>query len=610
MGAPSPISDESEESASRITLPGSVHSPAAARDFIRTALSTPGATAVLGPRTAGDRLVEDAMLLVSELVTNAVLHAGTPVEVTCRTVADDPGVVIEVADLHPASAVYTVPDMPRRGRGLQLIGVLAESWGVTYQRTRKIVWLRLNAAAYRPEEEPVPTSTLGGELRFAEVLAPAPPRDRRHRTAEWVDRGGASFLAEVSELLAGQLDEHMVAALAGQLLVPRLADWCAVWLRTESGRLRLSRVWHTDERRIDALRAALESRPLPSEFGRAGTPWPWPGLRDIQTAAGPALAFPLIAHGRDHGVLLLGRTDVAQLTDGVVRLLEDVARRVAQAMATARQYTRQAAISLALQRRQLPPSLARIPGVDTAIVYEPHGEGLTVGGDFYDLFPMRERGWCFLLGDVCGSDPEAMSITGLARHLVRLLAREGHGVESVLTRLNEALVEEDVEAAEVDGEQAMPRFLSLLYGELEPESATGGARCRVASAGHPPPLRLTTDGSVVPAASPQILLGIDQDYEFHADTFVLAPGETLLCVTDGVTERRCGKRQLDDDDGLADILHGCIGLGAQAVAERVRRATHDFSAEPIEDDVAILVLEAAPTVGTDPSDARRASTVP
>ncbi|OAH14599.1 SpoIIE family protein phosphatase [Streptomyces jeddahensis] len=599
MGGVPPVRDAREESASVITLPGSLHAPAASRAFIRTALSTPRATAVLGPVTARDRLVDDAVLLVSELVTNAVLHAGTPVEVSCRPVADDPGVIIEVADRHPASAVYSGPDTPRRGRGLQLLGALAESWGVTYQRTRKIVWLRLNAIPYRSESDASPSSTLGGEPRFAEVIGPAPPAEGRYRTAEWVDRSGSSFLAESSELFAGQLDEHMVAALAGQLLVPRLADWCAVWLRSESGRPRLSHVWHNDERRIAALRTALTSQSPPTGLDRSAVPWPWPDFADDHTAAGSALAFPLVAHGRDHGVLLLGRTDVAQPTEGVVRLLEDLARRVAQAVATARQYTRQATISLALQRRQLPPSLARIPGVDSAIVYEPHGEGLTVGGDFYDLFPMGQTRWCFLLGDVCGSDPEAMSITGLARHLVRLLAREGHGVESVLTRLNEALVEEDIEARAGGGEQPLPRFLSLLYGELEPESAAGGARCRVASAGHPPPLRLTADGSVVPAASPQILLGIDQDYEFHADTFVLAPGETLLCVTDGVTERRRGKRQLDDGDGLADILRGCGGLGAQAVAERVRRATHDFSPEPIKDDIAILVLEALPITGTD-----------
>ncbi len=575
---------------------------------------------MFAPVALDERSIDDAVLLVSELVTNAVLHAGTRVEVVCRiqpgdATADEddtigqpdepslpadaprrPGIVVEVADLHPASTVYGGPETQRRGRGrgLQLIGALAESWGVSYHRTHKAVWFRLDAERAVPESDAIPTSALGRELRFAETLAPVTPREQRDPTADWVDRGGPSFLAEASELLTGQLDENMVAALAGQLLVPRLADWCAVWLTTPSGGLQLARVWHSDEHRIGALRLSLERHPPPTGLGSAGTSWPWPGIADSQ--GGSAVCFPLIAHGRSHGALLIGRAGVPRMAEGVVRLSEDVARRVAQAVATARQYTRQATISRALQRRQLPMSLAHIPGVDSAIVYEPHGEGQTVGGDFYDLFPMGDRRWCFLLGDVQGSDPEAMSVTGLARHLVRLLAREGHGVESVLNRLNQALVEEEAEAAEIDGEQSRPRFLSLLYGELEPDPEGGSARCTLASAGHPLPLRLTTDGTVAPAASPQMLLGIDENPDFHADTLDLAPGETLLCVTDGVTERRNGVRQLDDDDGLSDILRDCVGLGAKAVAERVRRATYDFSPEPIDDDLAVLVLEAIPTV--------------
>ncbi|MGP3946923.1 SpoIIE family protein phosphatase [Streptomyces sp. 6N106] len=617
MGALFPLA---RESVSRTTLPGSVRAPGAARTFVRTALTGRSAAEAFAPVALDARSIDDAVLLVSELVTNAVLHAGTRVEVVCRlqpgdATADEgdtmgqpdepslpadaprrPGIVVEVADLHPASTVYGGPETQRRGRGrgLQLIGALAESWGVTYQRTRKVVWCRLDAERAVPESNAVPTSALGRELRFAETLAPVTPREQRDPTADWVDRGGPSFLAEASELLTGQLDENMVAALAGQLLVPRLADWCAVWLTTPSGGLQLARVWHSDEHRIGALRLSLERHPPPTGLGSAGTSWPWPGIADSQ--GGSAVCFPLIAHGRSHGALLIGRAAVPRMAEGVVRLSEDVARRVAQAVATARQYTRQATISRALQRRQLPMSLAHIPGVDSAIVYEPHGEGQTVGGDFYDLFPMGDRRWCFLLGDVQGSDPEAMSVTGLARHLVRLLAREGHGVESVLNRLNQALVEEDAEAAEIDGEQSRPRFLSLLYGELEPDPEGGSARCTLASAGHLLPLRLTTDGAVAPAASPQMLLGIDENPDFHADTLDLAPGETLLCVTDGVTERRNGVRQLDDDDGLSDILRGCVGLGAKAVAERVRRATYDFSPEPIDDDLAVLVLEAVPTM--------------
>lgn len=435
---------------------------------------------------------------------------------------------------------------------------------------------------------------------------------KQGHAVDWAGERGQSFLAEVSELLGGQFDEDMVAALTGQLVVPRLADWCGVWLSTESGEMRLSRVWHANEQRIGCLRRVLERDPPPVGLATTATPWPWPTCSEADDPGGCALAVPLAAGGRCHGALVVGRARVPQLTGGVVGITEGVARHVAQAVITARQYTRQAAISRILQRRLLPPFLAEIPGIDAAVVYEPCGEGQSVGGDFYDLFPIGGHRWCFLLGDVCGSDPEAMSITGLARYLVRLLAREGHGVESVLDRLNAAMVEEAEEVmafggtgtSSADAAGAQPRFLSLLCGELEPDPVAGGAHCKVASGGHPLPLRLSVDGSVTPVADPQRLLGIDESTSFHTNSFRLAPGETLLCVTDGVTERRSGNRQLDDNDGLAKILRGCAGLGAKAVAERVRRVVHEFDTEPVADDLAILVLEALPLRQPEPGRAQ------
>ncbi|MPY62047.1 SpoIIE family protein phosphatase [Streptomyces spongiae] len=593
-------------------VPANELAASAARKFVRAVLAERTAPRFPGAPTLSDRSVDDAVLLVSELVTSAVTHSGFELEVACRIEAGPRssvdsaraetgfvGVVVEVLERAPSGGRDGGKSelSHLRGHGRRLMRTLAESWGVTHRRTERVAWFRLEGAMAPPlaipEQDvtgPLPESVRRGPP------APALPRDLPARSAEWAERAGQSFLAEAGELLAGQLDEDMVAALAGQLLVPRLADWCGVWLTTDNAEMRLSHVWHMDERRIRALRLALQKDRPSAGLSTTGVPWPWPESGDAGSPGGSALAFPLVAGGRCHGTLLIGQAGLPHLTDAVVRLAEDVARRMAQAVVTARHYTRQESISRSLQRRQLPTSLAAIPGVDTAIVYEPWAEGQTVGGDFYDLFPIEDHRWCFLLGDVSGHDVEAMSVTGLARHLVRLLAREGHGVESLLNRLNLAMAEEAAEAMTLRGEREGSRFLSLLYGELEPDPVAGGARCTLASAGHPPPLRLALDGSVTPAAGPQMLLGIEEHTEYHANSFTLEPGETLLCVTDGVTERRRGTRQLDDDDGLAEVLRGCVGLGAKAVAECVRRAAHDFSNEPIEDDLAVLVLEAVPVL--------------
>ncbi|MER5882299.1 ATP-binding SpoIIE family protein phosphatase [Streptomyces sp. NPDC001941] len=613
--------------AARTSLPGNPLAPAEGRRFVRTALA--GWTA-LGPDAAGaltDRVADDAVLVVNELVTNAVVHAGTTVELLVRfeEPADDhPGaLVLEVSDHHPSRPVRGEPAAraERRtggtdeyGRGLQLVASLAECWGITYRPGLKTVWARLPLAGWDALPHPAVPDPAPRDAVVPAVAAPPAPAHRRgvRDDADWVSRGALSFLAEASDLLAGQLDEDLVAALAGQLLVPRLADWCAVWLEGEAaGAPRLARVWHADESAIERLRLALGKEPPPAVPHPGPVPVPWPC---DQERDGRAVAYRLVAGGRALGTLLVGRECLSRTPDEVSALIEDFARRVALAIGAARQYARQATISRVLQRGLLPSQVARIPGVDTALVYEPSGDGVA-GGDFYDIFPAgRGRGgdrWCFVLGDVQGSGPEAAVVTGLARPWLRLLAREGYEVGEVLDRLNRLLLDDAMEAAEAAEAAAhmvvaaggrggtvpdlpQPRFLSLLYGELEPLPAQqgGGARCTLASAGHPLPLLLRPDGSVRPAASSQVLLGVVDDVAYESRSFVLAPGETLLCVTDGVTERRSGTVMFDDGDGLQQALARCARMTAQGVADRIRRAVHDFSEEPPGDDLALLVLQA------------------
>ncbi|WP_369395109.1 SpoIIE family protein phosphatase [Streptomyces sp. CG1] len=586
----------------RATLSGSPVAPGSARALVRAALAeAPGVSA---------RLADDAMAVVSELVTNAVVHAGTDVEVDWR-LEEDGAFVVEVCDRHPSRAPRDAlggegaHETAEYGRGLRLVTTLAESWGVTYRTGAKTVWARLPPGGVEDPDAPAPDAA----LEVAEDLAPQPHRAVGDR--DWLGRGALSFLAEASDLLAGQLDENLVTALTGQLLVPRLADWCAVWLEDEAS-VRggagggPDRVWHASENRIEELRCALEKEsPCPPDGLRSGPePYPWPGhALGPEGADGTALSYRLIAGGRPLGTLVIGRCGLACFPDEVTGLVEDLSRRVALAIGAARQYARQATISAVLQRGLLPGAVAQIPGLSSALVYEPCDKG-GPSGDFYDLFPAGDGRWCFAVGDVQGKGPEAAVVIGLARPWLRLLAREGYRVADVLDRLNQLLLDDATEAADAaaralvaaggrpvaPGDGPQTRFLSLLYGELTPYD--GGVRCTLASAGHPLPLVLSPDGTVRTAARPQTLLGVVEDETYTSETLDLRPGDSLLCVTDGVTERRSGSRQFDDADGLAQALSGCAGLSAELIAERIRRLVHDFGGGLPEDDLALLVLQA------------------
>ncbi len=599
-------------------LPGSSLAPGAARALLRAALAEWAERALPGTEHLTELLAGDALVVVSELVTNAVVHAGTDVELDCRLEPETGALVVEVLDHHPSraprDAAEPSSETPEYGRGLRLVAALSESWGITYRTGAKTVWARLPAQG-ESAADAREAYTGERELRVAGILAPEPQRTEQDQ--DWLNRGALSFLAEASDLLAGQLDENLVAALAGQLIVPRLAEWCAVWLEDEAtgGRggwaadgagPRLARVWHGSENRIEELRQALEKEPPhPPDPARPGpAPFPWPGgALGPHGTHGSALAYRLTAGGRPLGTLVIGRSGLPGFADEITGLVEDLSRRVALAIGAARQYARQATISAVLQRGLLPGAVAEIPGVRSALVYEPCDKG-GPSGDFYDLFPAGDGRWCFAVGDVQGKGPEAAVVIGLARPWLRLLAREGYRVADVLDRLNQLLLDDATEAADAaaralvsaggrpmaPGDGPQTRFLSLLYGELAPFD--GGVRCTLGSAGHPLPLLLGADGEVRTAAHPQTLLGVVEDATYTSETFELRPGDSLLCVTDGVTERRSGSRQFDDEDGLSEALAGCAGLDAELIAERIKRLVHEFGVRPPEDDLALLVLQA------------------
>ncbi|MDX2932599.1 GAF domain-containing protein [Streptomyces ipomoeae] len=447
-------------------------------------------------------------------------------------------------------------------------------------------------------------------LQFAADRIALAVESARLGELERLRRGSLSFLVEASDLLAGTLDRDQTLALMAQMTIPTLATWCAVYtIADQASDPYLSYVLHEDEDLIDGLKALLAKIPPPEPIPTPGARvWTAPaeaahhaalrtsmrslGLGEPATVSsgigttlatasavgGETVVLPLVARNRVIGMLTLGKPTDEHFRQEILELAEDLSRRAALALDNARLYSERVAISQSLQRSLLPPELPEIDGVEVEVIYRAAGEGNEVGGDFYDIFPIRDGAYGFAIGDVCGTGPEAAAVTGLARHALRLLAREGYGGPAVLERLNSAIIDEG----------ARSRFLTLLYGELWPQE-DGSAVLKVVCAGHPLPLRLRQDGTVEPAAEPQALLGVMEDLELYEQTVTLDPGDVLLCVTDGVTERREGTRMLGDD-GLTEVLTTCTGLTAGAVAARVMRAVERFASDAPSDDMAILAM--------------------
>ena len=93
-----------------------------------------------------DERREDILLVISELITNSVLHAQAAPELVLRRVPDPPTLLVEVRDPSPALPVVREPDLTvKGGRGIRLVSRVADKWGVEVRDAGKTIWAEFRA---------------------------------------------------------------------------------------------------------------------------------------------------------------------------------------------------------------------------------------------------------------------------------------------------------------------------------------------------------------------------------------------------------------------------------------------------------------------------------
>lgn len=299
----------------------------------------------------------------------------------------------------------------------------------------------------------------------------------------------------------------------------------------------------------------------------------------------PVLVSSVVKHGST-GDPLLVRTTVFDARDR--RAYEEELLRGRKAAEEAR---RQAEADRArlrdalavLQQSLLPGVLPEIPGVECAAHYRTASPD-QLGGDFYDVFPVDGKRFAFFLGDVCGKGPQAATLTSLTRYTLRAAALHDAHPVSALTTLN-TLLHERYSAGD-------PRYCTAVFGILTPDAATGHLHVELASGGHPPVLVLRADGKAEYLPTPGgLLVGVLPQAQFTTATCDLAPGETLVAYTDGLTEARTGpdRTRLYGDEALLAFAAEHAGRSPQAVVQALAGLL-DRLGDGLDDDTALLAL--------------------
>ncbi|MEV4469708.1 SpoIIE family protein phosphatase [Nonomuraea sp. NPDC049504] len=358
-----------------------------------------------------------------------------------------------------------------------------------------------------------------------------------------------ALAAEIATALAQTLDTEEALARLGRLLVPRLADWIAIDLRTDEGVRRLAVIgpesrdterdaWQgplpalDEHSRSSLVRVLRGGDPVLMGLGDIAQP-PDSPLAAVQTGflqaigATSVLITPLGTVRRVTGALTLARTGAARPFDSAeVSLIGDIGRRVGLAIDNTLRFGRQRQIAEAMQRNLL-ASLPQPGRLRLAARYQPAPAGSQVGGDWYDAFLLRDGATALVIGDVVGHDLAAAAGMAQLHGMLRALAWDRTGPPSaIVDRLDQAVpVITNVPLATV--------ILARLEGPDE-----GPWQLRWTNAGHPPPLLVTPDGRAEFLEQGQgLLLGTGLSDVSRPDATVpLPPRATLLFYTDGLIE--------------------------------------------------------------------------
>ena len=221
------------------------------------------------------------------------------------------------------------------------------------------------------------------------------------------------------------------------------------------------------------------------------------------------------------------------------------------------------------------PLFPRHPSID---VYAHMNSAKTVGGDFFDAFPLDERRVCLAIGDVSGKGmPAALSMVRILT-LLRVELMKGGDLGESLRRLNNVLCQTDTSHT----------LVSIFVGILD---ATTGELTYV-NAGHNPPLASVKQRPFDRIRMPGgLIVGVVEGGEYEVDRMTLGSGDLLVMYTDGVTEARNEAKEFYSLSRFMDFLSALEVNGATDVVNAVRADVDQFvGAAAQADDMTIMAL--------------------
>jgi phosphoserine phosphatase RsbU/P len=225
-----------------------------------------------------------------------------------------------------------------------------------------------------------------------------------------------------------------------------------------------------------------------------------------------------------------------------------------------------------IQQALLPKNLGHFPHLAVSGVNFPC---LSVGGDYFDVFPLDERRTAFLLADVSGKGLGAALVTTMLQGALSGMTL-GTDPARVLNHVNRFLCDH-VEVG---------RYATMFFGTLD-----DSGRMEYINAGHPSPILLRAGKAEEAFTEGSFPVGLVPEAEFSVTTLQLEPNDTLVLFSDGVTEAMNPDEDLYSIVRLRSLLEGQHERPLEELQKMVLESVENFARGARQaDDLTVLLV--------------------
>jgi sigma-B regulation protein RsbU (phosphoserine phosphatase) len=252
----------------------------------------------------------------------------------------------------------------------------------------------------------------------------------------------------------------------------------------------------------------------------------------------------------------------------------DLRTLTARLQAAQEQFNEELALAREVQQSILPTTIPQPAGIQIMVAYKPITE---VGGDLYDFIPFSESRLGIFIGDASGHGLSAALVSMLSKMSLYNHTRTEPLPQELLSELNADLIRHIHTG----------HYLTCFWAVLDSTTL----EMDIARGGHPKPVVVRANGTVVELGGEGTLVGILQEAVYESMKFTCQPGDRIYLFTDGIymTEITHGRKQTAfNKERFCTMLRECSNLPFNLVIPTIRKRLSQYTCE---DDYTLILIE-------------------